>query len=69
MKFEYNTPDTETRECVAYIDGDGDLMIRTPTGKCIWMDYNGNAEHHRFEFNPDIATHKFYRGDSVTITF
>ena len=68
MKFTYDKPDTDTRECVAYIDGEGDLIIwDCEGGNAIALVY-GHAESGH-DWTPSDATHKFYRGDSVTITF
>lgn len=61
MKFTYNTKPAE-HECVAYIDGEGDLIIR--------YNYDRKVFFHIDDlFNIYNATHRFYPGDSITITF
>ena len=68
MKFSYDG-DGVGRECVAYIDDDGELMVRRNNGDCIWLSKGGVVYAHNFPFDVNKATHKFYKGDSVTITF
>jgi hypothetical protein len=62
MKFTYDTKPDE-RECVAYIDDEGDLVIKEKEeGKCVLMFSESG-------FNLRESTHRFYPGDSITITF
>lgn len=69
MKFEYDNMNDD-RECVAYIDGDGDLIIKNTLNlvyehPALITDGNvGTAE-----WNPVESLHKFYPGDKLTITF
>lgn len=63
MKFTYEH-EADDRDCVAYIDGDGDLVMRG--GYIVKAGWIENAEHY---FNPSEATHKFYPGDKLTIEF
>lgn len=65
MKFEY-TPEPK-REPVAYIDVDGDLVIKSSIEKAILLRTNNKVEH-GWGWNPESAEKKFYRGDRVTIT-
>ena len=60
MKFTYNTNPDE-RECVAYIDKLGDLIINETDGATVVIMGYG--------FDPTKSTHRFYPGDSITITF
>jgi len=69
MKFEYDGK-TDDRECVAFIDGDGDLWIKTDEGSCLM--YGGSEYTEPSAGNlwlPDKAIKKFYPGDKLTITF
>jgi hypothetical protein len=74
MKFDYETKQDD-RECVAYIDRDGDLIVRDENphdgNNCgaIYMTKRGNRGVYENEFDPSEATHKFYPGDSITLTF
>jgi hypothetical protein len=60
MKFTYDTNPDE-RECVAYIDDEGDLIIKERDGKTVYC-LDG-------AFDPSCDNHRFYPGDSITITF
>ena len=65
MKFTYgNKPDRG--ECVAYIDGDGWLVISDNTD-CVAIHPIAGVTSG--DFYIDDAVHKFHKGDSVTITF
>ena len=69
MKFEYDG-DSEHRECVAYIDGDGDVIVRDTlnhTGEHPALISDGNVG--TAEWQPHTATRRFYPGDKLTITF
>jgi hypothetical protein len=62
MKFNYDIKPDE-RECKAYIDENGDLVIRYDVeGKEVFMF--GDCS-----FNPYNSIYRFYPGDSITITF
>jgi uncharacterized protein YuzE len=68
MKFEYDVKNDD-RECVAYITADGRaLVIRDRYDDCIYIDYADKFVGTE-RWNPDKATHKFYPGDKLTITF
>lgn len=69
MKFEYEKKDDDDRECVAFIDADGDLILRVDRTKSLWFDSRGGRAYEFGKFNDQAATHRFYRGDSITITF
>lgn len=68
MKFEYE-PKEDDRECVAYIDVDGDLMIADESKEntiCMSLKQgycSGDT------WDPSKGTHKFYPGDKLTIEF
>lgn len=72
MKFKYGEKQ-ENHECVAYIDIGGDLNI-IPTSsndegmEVLCINTNGRI-HTNLSAIPESARHKFYKGDSVTITF
>lgn len=70
MKFEYNSK-SEERECVAYIDGDGDLCMRDGNEyvDMIALGVSGASTYKVEEFDQSEATHRFYPGDKLTITF
>ena len=71
MKFEYETKQDD-RECVAYIDGDGDLIINS-FGDNGWVAVNGEEAGENNMAEPEYNTtgiaKKFYPGDKITITF
>ena len=57
---------------VAFIDVDGDLMLKTVGGDCVWIQRQGGVNHYRFNFEAiaqQEAVHKFYPGDKLTIEF
>ena len=67
MKFTYNTK-PDDRECVAYIDRDGDLRIRDERdGSVAFCSDDGVVIG--LPWQPSDALHRFYPGDSITITF
>lgn len=66
MKFEYDIK-KDDRECVAYIDSDGDLMVSDLAGGAICFVRDGCAES-KYNWAPENAAHKFYPGDKITIT-
>jgi len=70
MKFTYDKKD-ESRECVAYIDGDGDLCMRDQGGNValVALGFDGAETYQTVAFDPSNATHRFYPGDKLTITF
>ena len=63
MKFEYDVS-PEHDECVAYIDADGDLILRDE-GK-IYVISQDNMFLREVHEN---ARRRFYRGEKITITF
>lgn len=76
MKFTYNKDEPDTRECVAYmreINGQFNLSIKTDQGCAIIYDGDVDTPHHgsNWDWLQEVgdAAHKFYRGDSITITF
>lgn len=68
MKFEY---ENDERDCVAFIDNEGELVVKLEDGTNMVMQENGETFKGvvRFEALFCSAAHKFYRGDKVTITF
>lgn len=70
MKFEYDNMNDD-RECVAYIDGDGDLCMRDNHSNVLLVTLGrcGASTYETEVFDPSDATHKFYPGDKLTITF
>ena len=69
MKFDYETK-LDERECVAYIDVDGDLMILNAGVGTTWVLKDGALyKDHLSHFNPSEATRRFCPGDKITITF
>mgnify|MGYP003459791044 CR=1 FL=1 len=67
MNFEYDVKDNEL-ECVAFIDDDGDLWIKTDEGSCL-MFKSGDIPSAGDLWKEGQAVHKFYPGDKITITF
>ena len=71
MQFKYIGKDKS--ECVAYIDTKGLLRIRdngrSETKKgAVCLTSNGEIKT-GYKFDPEKATQRFYRGDSITLTF
>ena len=80
MEFEYDKPEEDPRECIAFLTHMEDspdkpiLCIRNtghrePQSKqgALWLYYDGST--HLYKWEPELATQKFYKGDTVTITF
>lgn len=67
MKFTYDEKE-DRGECVAYVDKDGDLILKTECGQCVWVASHGVYLHH-FAFDECRATRKFYPSDKITIEF
>ena len=70
MKFHYNT-DTDRGEPVAYIDCDGDLIVKDENddGVLFSSDHTDVLLDAGWEPHGRGVKHRFYKGDSVTITF
>ena len=70
MEFKYDNIDDE-RECVAFIDNEGDLIIKLEDGTNMVMQESGEPFKGSVGFDMLFcsAVHKFYPGDKVTITF
>lgn len=69
MKFTYGTKQDE-RECVAYIDDVGDLMVKDNAGGATALF--GDDKHYCEGDNawePERAVKKFMVGDKITIEF
>ena len=70
MKFEYDVKE-DTRECVAYIDDFGHLIVNNTREKgssFVFMpDQKGTTYWDKFR--PECTDVKFYPGDKITITF
>lgn len=70
MKFEYDGK-AEEKDCVAIIHAGGALIMQLNDG-CIALGEDGTNKWHEdkeIEFWDDMAAHKFYPGDKITITF
>ncbi len=70
MKFECDVT-KENRECVAVIDGDGNLYVKTDSG-CVAMYTSTTPEIYgccTWDCKVEDAIRKFYHGDKITITF
>lgn len=71
MKFEYDGKENG-RECVAFIDEDGVLYIKTDEGSTLLYGGSESPNHgsnEDWDYGLSRATHKFYPGDKITITF
>lgn len=74
MRFEYETKQDD-RECVAVvreIDGKINLTIKTDEGCTYIYDDHETPNHgtpRDWDHEVSLATHKFYPGDKITITF
>lgn len=68
MKFEYDGK-SEDRECVAYIDDDGDLCFADDSGDAVLFSAATGTIQSCLLWNTSDATRKFYPGDKITITF
>lgn len=74
MKFEYEVS-KEDRECVAFIDDEGDLCVNADGAGCAYFLTNGrhfiNEAFGSFEdyVKDNDPVQKFYPGDKITITF
>ena len=70
MRFEYEGETTD-KECVAYIDNEGDLIINTESNG--WVIIGGENSGESYSASPDENSFgvkkKFYPGDKITITF
>ena len=67
MKFEYDGK-ADGSKCVAFIDLDGDLWVKTDEGSVVFYK-EGYATSYGDMWLVENATHKFYPGDKITITF
>lgn len=70
MKVSYAQNPTSP-EPVAYIDRDGDLIIKDDMGSVVLFQLDKNCFYTQDDWEPyhqDVKRH-FYKGDSVTITF
>ena len=68
MKIEYDDKKEPEKECLAYIDEDGNLIIwDCATGGGSLVAHGFVESGHVFELSK--AKHKLYTGDSVKITF
>lgn len=67
MKFEYEDNQV-SRECVAYVDDDGDIVIKDVDGDTVCLT-SDNCLISDYGWRPREAIHKFYPGDKITITF
>lgn len=73
MKFEYENK-VDDRECVAFIDADGDLCLKADgADDIVWLTTGGvqycESPRNNFDFQKEKAVHRFYPGDTITITF
>ena len=69
MKFEYEETKKD-REPVAYIDEDGDLVIKQYAGNAVTLFTSGQVISDVAWYPSDFSHKKlFYPGDKITITF
>jgi len=71
MKFKYDGDDRDD-ECVAFIDNCGDLCVKSDDEEGIYFTKDGSVfSCSTFDdyMEENIAAHKFYPGDKITITF
>lgn len=68
-KFEYDVKQ-DRGECVAYIDDtcDGYALVFYDRGVATAI-CEGGIVAEEYVWEPDLAIHRFYKGDKVTITF
>ena len=74
MKFEYGKRDEAERKCVAFIDAGGDLCVKgMDVHDVVWLSKHGVnyciEPQESFDYQVSKASHRFYHGDSITITF
>lgn len=72
MKFVSNKEKVEDRTVVAFIDYEGDLWINVNNDViCIGADNIIHTDMGESDWRDEMksSTQKFYKGDSVTITF
>lgn len=71
MKFEYDDG-RPVSECVAFIDDEGDLCIRSSDNKGVYLIADGEVVgglHFEEYMCINEVVRKFYPGDKITITF
>ena len=68
MKFEYDGK-RDDQECVAYIDHCGDLRVADDSDEAVCFSAITGTIRSGAVWWPETATHKFYPGDKITITF
>lgn len=72
MEFEYGNI-AEDRECVAFIHSSGTLIIKneepTEDDYCQVIGGASNEPKEWWHKWMELAQHKFYKGDKITITF
>ena len=69
MKFTYEKKDRSDDAVVAYIDKDGDLLIKHTDGRNSVCLYRGGGLDYGYSWHPQDAAHKFYPGDKITLEF
>jgi len=75
MEFTTGAPKVDDRECVAYLThmeyepSEHCLVIKGHFGKGMWLYYDGDMQLGDWQPDDTDITKKFYKGDSVTITF
>ena len=69
MKFTYEKQDRSDNDVVAYIDEDGDLRFRNGGCREPVCLYSSGALIHGIGWKPELAAHKFYPGDKITLEF
>jgi len=75
MEFTAGAPKVDDRECVAYLThmeyepSQQCLVVKVQCGNCVWLYYDGDIQLGDWQPDDPDITQKFYKGDSVTITF
>ena len=69
MKFTYEKQDRSDDDVVAYIDKDGDLVIKSHDGNGVCIFISGGVLDYGYVWRPRYAVHKFYPGDKITLEF
>ena len=70
MKFTIPEDETTLGELKAYLDPDGDLVLKDWTGDTLCITREGTlCWNHDFEPDREGVQARFYRGDHLTITF
>lgn len=69
MKFAYDTPTRNPDEAVAWLDDDGDLVIKGVTGDHVCLTKKDVIHYNDDDLNDTPRGRLFFPGDTLTITF